>query len=403
MLASYLLIATTANLDDSTLSVMPKGAMAKMGGYNPQRLQLSSERPEGMLRASAIGIVEFGTLNFGPKDDKRAHYFGVSADGKLYVDSNGNGNLWDDPAPVWKPIQYKGSDGSTLYRSAGSFEIEAEIGGKTYSLSFGAYRFDPKDAGRAVLKDVILYYCDYAMVGEITLGGKTFDMMLADRAANGDFASTACQVMIDRDANGRFDSRFEIYKAGELFNIGGTTYDVNLGAVSDGVLTTSVSAESVDEKIAPPNISPGQLAIPFETKTTDGQTVKFPESYKGKIVMLDFWATWCGPCIAELPNVTRAYEEYHDQGFEILGISLDQANKLDVLNDFTKEYNMPWKQVYDGGFWDAEISRLYGIRSIPAVLLVDGDTGEILADASSLRGVTIMKTVGDALAKKKGN
>lgn len=64
---------------------------------------------------------------------------------------------------------------------------------------------------------------------------------------------------------------------------------------------------------------------------------------------------------------------------------------------------MPWRQIYDGKYWDARIGRLYGITSIPAVLLIDGDTGEILANASTLRGEQIMKTVGDALAKKRGN
>ncbi|MCH7905261.1 MAG: TlpA family protein disulfide reductase [Armatimonadetes bacterium] len=383
--------------DDVQLQMLTKGATAIIGSYMPQRLYLSPDPPPGLLRSSAIGIVEFGVLNFGPKGKEKDYFIGLAEDGTMYVDSNGDGDLWDDPEPIWTAVE---PGGSTSHR--GSFNIDLELAGNIEHLTMNAYRFDATAPSRAAYADIILYYCDYAMVGEIELGGKSYNMMLADRMAKGDFTGEGSQFLIDINGDGKYDSRFELYDPNKPFNIGGTTYDLDLTYANDCVLGTEVSSATVAELVAPPNLNVGQIAISFEATATDGKEIKFPETYKGKLVMLDFWATWCGPCIAELPNVKKAYAELHDQGFEILSISLDQADKAQVLADFTKKNDMPWRQIYDGMYWNARIAKLYGIRSIPAVLLIDGDTGEILADVSTLRGPGITKTIADALAKKRG-
>ena len=103
-------------------------------------------------------------------------------------------------------------------------------------------------------------------------------------------------------------------------------------------------------------------------KAVDGRQVDLGK-LKGKVVLIDFWATWCGPCVAELPNVKKTYAKYHEKGFEIVGISLDQSK--DKLTDFLKENEMPWPQHFDGLGWKNEFAVMYGIQGIPAMWLVD--------------------------------
>ncbi len=118
------------------------------------------------------------------------------------------------------------------------------------------------------------------------------------------------------------------------------------------------------------------LGQPFELSFTDAITgqKRTMADFKGKVVVIDFWATWCGPCIADLPKVQKMYSEMKDQGVEIISISLDQAEDkggLKALKDFVAKNPMPWAHYYQGAFWDGEFSKSWGVNSIPALFLVD--------------------------------
>jgi peroxiredoxin len=117
--------------------------------------------------------------------------------------------------------------------------------------------------------------------------------------------------------------------------------------------------------------------------------------YKGKVVLIDFWATWCRPCVAELPNVQKAYDKYHPKGFEIVGVSLDEDKAK--LESFTKQQKMTWPQIFDGKAWENKLAQKYGVNSIPATYLLDGE-GKIIA--KDLRGSALEEAVAKALAGK---
>jgi thiol-disulfide isomerase/thioredoxin len=108
------------------------------------------------------------------------------------------------------------------------------------------------------------------------------------------------------------------------------------------------------------------LALKFDA--ADGSPVDLTR-LRGKVVLIDFWATWCGPCMKEVPNVVAAYQKYHEKGFEIVGISLDQ--KKDAMLRVAAQKGMTWPQYFDGKGWNNEISSGFHIRSIPTMWLVN--------------------------------
>jgi thiol-disulfide isomerase/thioredoxin len=126
----------------------------------------------------------------------------------------------------------------------------------------------------------------------------------------------------------------------------------------------------VEGKIKSIKASADLKTKPLEMKFTavDGREVDVSK-LQGKVVLIDFWATWCGPCVAELPNVLKAYKELHPKGFEIVGISLD--GEKSELEAFVKEKGMEWPQYFDGKGWQNEIATKYGIQSIPAMWLLN--------------------------------
>ncbi len=117
---------------------------------------------------------------------------------------------------------------------------------------------------------------------------------------------------------------------------------------------------------------------PFDLEFTEaikGSNISI-KGLKGKVVVIDFWATWCGPCVAEMPKMKTLYSEYKDKGVEFIGVSLDQpkeAGGLDKLKAFVADKEIPWPQYYQGKGWESDFSRSWGINSIPCVFIVDAD------------------------------
>ena len=167
------------------------------------------------------------------------------------------------------------------------------------------------------------------------------------------------------------------------------------------LLTGCKQKAPANEPVADTTVETQEPATETKTTYTDislpgpqGQTVKVSDYVgKNKLVLIDFWASWCGPCIGELPNVVKAYELYHDKGLEIVGVSLDKDKASWV--QAIAQTGQKWPQMSDLKGWDCEGAALYGIQSIPANVLIN-EQGEIVA--RDLRGDFLLKEVESRLA-----
>jgi thiol-disulfide isomerase/thioredoxin len=176
--------------------------------------------------------------------------------------------------------------------------------------------------------------------------------------------------------------------------------DTDLGKNTDKILANidkqaeMAKAQAGAKKKQDAMLAPG-LAFPdFSEKDLAGNPISVG-ALKGKVVMVDFWATWCGPCRGELPNVIATYQKFHAQGFDIIGVNLDSdRDKLDAF--LKKQAGMVWPQFFDGQGWSNKLAVKYGVESIPFTILVGAD-GKIIG--TDLRGEALGAAVARALGK----
>jgi thiol-disulfide isomerase/thioredoxin len=220
---------------------------------------------------------------------------------------------------------------------------------------------------------------------------KQFDQLIAQE--NGARTDEAAQIVFMK-AMLYIQVLDETDKGEELIKQIKTDYpDTKIGKRADSILA------SLDQGAAAKKIQDG-LAVgstfpDFAEKDLGGKPISVA-GFKGKVVLVDFWATWCGPCRGELPNVIATYKKHHPDGFEIIGVSLDSDR--DKLDAFLKQTDgMTWQQFFDGQGWSNKLAVKYGVQSIPFAVLI-GPDGKIIG--KSLRGEELEDAVAGALAKK---
>lgn len=401
MFAHAIVLSLSAALAQSApvrteLALKPNGMQFRLRSPVPQRILLAAQPPSAAKGAVAKAGWLWGALPFGPAGHAPTV---VALDEteppaqRLHIDSDGNGNPLDDPPADWKSLD---ADSDSSARFEGTIEVPLATPARP-RVRLVAYRFQAAAAKtRGVSPGTLFYYRDYALEGHVEIEGQSHHVAVCDEDTTGDFAHPTraggnLAIGIDINNDGEFTGLGEWIDAGSPVNVG------KLRLLLKSLNTDGSGAEfralSADLRMAPA----------FSGPDLSGKTIRFPQDFKGKLVLVDFWATWCMPCRAEVPNVVAAVKQYKDNPqFEVLSVSLDNPGSQKAVSQFVSNSGMNWKHIVEGKGWSSEISRLFAVSSIPRVFLIDADTQTIVAEGPTLRGAELPKTIGMHLLRRRG-
>jgi peroxiredoxin len=172
--------------------------------------------------------------------------------------------------------------------------------------------------------------------------------------------------------------------------------EASLNALDTNVAKVQVIKDLKEQVKTMKLVAIGQKAPDFTMNDPEGKPVALSSLIGAKLFLIDFWASWCGPCRQENPNVVKVYTEYHKKGFDILGVSLDRT-KDDWVKGIADD-KLVWSHVSDLQYWNNAAAKMYAVRAIPSNVLLD-ETGTIIG--RNLRGEDLAKKVAEVLGGKK--
>ena len=361
---------------------------------------MSQTRPAWVTQEPAYRNAPwYASLSFGEEGKPVA--FALDEDDEaavLYVDLNGNGDLTDDPRPGHERQEVPKEKRTPILKVwiYDLFTVKVAAGytdGQPRELpitvrTYGKVCRDLNDH----MKPDIVYWNSYYCAGEATFGGQKYAVAVKDQNCDGRFDTLkdakhirGDTVYIDTNRNGVFESRGEAFPLDKPFKIDGQAYEVARMAPNGGRVQFGRSAREVVATA----LTVGQMAPDFEIPEVGKLS-----SLRGKLVLVDFWATWCMPCLAEVPNVIKVHEEFKDRGFTVVGVSIDKQADAAKMHEVAKAKGMSWPEVHDHA---QVVAKQYFVTAIPATFLI-GPDGKIIA--TYLRGEDVGKEVEKAVGAK---